>query len=198
MIMHIYKVNDEGKAYCEKCNTIANITYQLRDVPFSDSSGIVKDILAGVCNECGMVTTIPHQSVPAIKRELKQKQDIEARVPPHIVDILNVVSDTLGGSPSSVQSILKYYIHALSHEIFSPRNLNKLLDSELAKGRASKRLSLKGLHVRDDIELLKTITHLKNTTDVVKGVALKINEDILVNKRKEPIKQLQLLVVANS
>ena len=196
--MRILKVGDTGKAICEHCKDLVDVTYQLRDVPFSDHSGTAKDILAGVCVHCESVVSIPHQSVPAIKRELEKPKAVEGRVPPHIIDILNVASDTLGGNTSSVASILKYYIHALSHQEFSSKNLTKLLESDLAQGRAVKRISLKGQYIAEDIEAIKALTHIKATTDILKGVALKINDDVLVHKRRGPIKQLQRLIVANS
>ena len=60
-------IEDKGKAICEDCHGLVGITYKLRDVPFNDGSGIVKNILSGVCDKCNQVICIPHQSTPAIK-----------------------------------------------------------------------------------------------------------------------------------
>jgi len=38
---------------------------------------------------------------------------------------------------------------------------------------------------------LKEITNINTTTDLIKSVVLKINEDVLVNKKKQTIKQLK-------
>ena len=40
--MKIFKVGDTQQAVCETCKSIENATFALRDVPFSDGSGIVK------------------------------------------------------------------------------------------------------------------------------------------------------------
>jgi hypothetical protein len=68
--MKILKVGDKQKAVCYKCKAVKNTTFYLRDVPFSDGSGIVKNILVGVCDFCDGVIITPHQSTPAIKKEL--------------------------------------------------------------------------------------------------------------------------------
>lgn len=66
--MNILKVGDKIEAICQDCKSLVNTTFKLRDVPFSDGSGIVKNILTGVCDQCGRVITIPNQSTPAIKK----------------------------------------------------------------------------------------------------------------------------------
>lgn len=66
----------------------------------------------------------------------------------------------------------------------SPNQLPNYLKSNLYQGKAEKRLSLKGQCVTEDIAKLKTITHLKRTSYLIKSVILKINDDIL--QRQEP------------
>lgn len=64
--------NSKGKAICYNCEDIKAITYLVRDVPFSDNSGVVEDLLVGVCDDCDSVITTPHQSTPKIKEKLKK------------------------------------------------------------------------------------------------------------------------------
>lgn len=66
------KENDKSKAFCEDCKDLITTTMQYRDVPFDDGSAIVKNILVGVCDNCGIVVSIPAQSTPAIA-EAKRK-----------------------------------------------------------------------------------------------------------------------------
>lgn len=67
-------VGDKGKSACDTCQTFVTTTYQLRDVPFSDKSGVVKNILVGVCDVCGSIVSMPHQSTPAIKKQLENQK----------------------------------------------------------------------------------------------------------------------------
>lgn len=42
------------------------VKFERRDIPFSDASGIVKDILADVCLNCDLVILILSESIPVI------------------------------------------------------------------------------------------------------------------------------------
>ena len=71
--MKIFKAGDSQKAICEYCRSLQNATFKLRDVPFSDGSGLVKNVLVGVCDKCDQVILLPHQSTPALKKQLGVK-----------------------------------------------------------------------------------------------------------------------------
>ena len=195
--MKILKVGDKGKAACDKCVAFVTTTYKLQDVPFSDGSGIVKDVLVGVCEECDSVCVLPHQSTPAVKHELEiQRQSVEARVPAHMVDILNLATTEVGCSTSFVKSMMKYYIHALAKNKISTKKLANYLKSDLASGKAEKRISLKGSHVYEDMAELKLQTHLDSNSSLIKSVILKINDDIVQKKRSKPLSELRGIAAA--
>jgi len=197
--MKILKVGDTKKAACNTCESFQDVTFQLRDTPFNDGSGIVKNVLVGVCNACDSVVVLPHQSTPAVKKQLeKQRKSLESRVPAHMIDILNLASDKLGGGTEFVPNIMKYYIHALSNNEISSNNISKFLKSDLAAGVAQKRISLKGRHLEEELILLKKIIEVESTTDLLKIVVLKINDDLLVNERKKPIDQLKNIMAATA
>lgn len=63
-----YKVGDKTKAVCYFCDKVVTVTYSIQDVPFKQQ--LIKDILAGVCEGCNQVITIPQQSVKDIKVQL--------------------------------------------------------------------------------------------------------------------------------
>ena len=60
-------VGDTSRAFCAVCNDVVPTTAALRDVPFSDGSGTVSDLLVGVCDHCDAVVSIPAQSIAQIK-----------------------------------------------------------------------------------------------------------------------------------
>lgn len=195
--MNILKVGDKEKAACEQCAGFVTATYQLRDVPFSDGSGVVKQVLVGVCDQCDQVCVLPHQSTPAVKRALeKQRKPIESRVPAHMLDILNLASAEIGCGTEFVPYLVKYYIHALANQRMSANRLSGYLTSELAKGKAEKRLSLKGQHIVAEVDELKELTHIEKTSDLIRGVILKINDDIVQNKRQKPLNELRGIAAA--
>ncbi|MFT6908877.1 MAG: hypothetical protein ACJAS1_005584 [Oleiphilaceae bacterium] len=195
--MKIYKVGDKQKAVCESCQSLTDATFMLRDVPFSDGSGTVKNVLAGVCDSCNEVVLIPHQSTPAIKKQLDtHKKAVETRVPAHMVDMLNLASMELGGSTDFSNALIKYYLHNLSEQKTSVKGLIKYLESDLAKGVAQKRISLKGRQVSKEIDNIKFKTSIGSTTDVLKAVVLKINDDVFVHPKTQLINSLKGVAAA--
>jgi len=195
--MKILKVGDTQKAACNHCKRFENVTYKLRTVPFSDGKGVVKNVLVGVCDCCNSVAVLPHQSTPAVRKQLEvRRKSLESRVPAHMVDILNLASVELSGGTDFVPGLIKFYIHALSNNDISPRGISKYLASDLATGKSQKRISLKGRHVAEELSHLKEITKIESTTDLIKGVVLKINDDVLVNKKSKTIRALKIIVAA--
>lgn len=61
-----YNVGYKGKAICSFCNKIVSVTYMVRDVSFSDGSGIAKNLLVGVCDCCDKVVLLPSQSSASV------------------------------------------------------------------------------------------------------------------------------------
>ena len=127
-----------------------------------------------------------------------QRTPVESRVPAHMVDILNLASVELSGSTEFVPGLIKFYIHSLSNDDISSRDIPKYLESELAKGKSQKRISIKGRLVAEEIGRLKEITSIRSTTEVIKAVVLKINDDVLVKKKIGIIKQLKNIVAATA
>jgi hypothetical protein len=195
--MKIVKTEDKSTAACQTCKEITDVTYRLRDVPLSDGSDIVEDVLVGVCDICDSVCVLPHQSVPKVSKTMeRQRKPIDSRVPAHMLDILNLASAEVGGGPDFVPHLIKYYLHALAVKEISSGSLARYLASDLANGKSQKRISLKGRRVSEDIEKVKELTNLSSTSDIVKSVILKINDDILQNKSKRPIKALEGIAAA--
>lgn len=61
------------RASCHTCMAFVDITYVHRDVPFNDDSGVVKDVLVGVCLICDSVCTLPASSTPKVHTALATK-----------------------------------------------------------------------------------------------------------------------------
>lgn len=195
--MKIFKVGESQKAACEKCQSFENATFQLRDVPFSDGTGIVKNVLVGVCDKCDSVTVLPHQSTPAVKKQYEAKRKpVEGRLPAHLIDILNLATLEIGASTDFVPSLMKYYVHFLVSNEKTAKNIARYLKSDLATGKAEKRLSLKGRQIYDELDHLKSLTHIENTTDLLKSIILKINEDVLIKRKPKPIENLKNIMAA--
>jgi hypothetical protein len=197
--MKIVKEGDSRQVICPECG-LTHATYQLRDVNFNDDSGIVKNILAAVCNHCNTVVSIPKQSTAKVRAEYnKIKTPIDVRLPAHFLDILNIATQKIDASlgDNFNKALVLYYLHALSSNRFSQNDLGLLLTSDLAKAKASKRFSVK-LNEKsiNEIKSLMASQKLKNNTEVFKSLILRINEDIVQPKKPKHLAELQNFAAA--
>ena len=122
--MKLLKVGDTKKSICESCESRVKVVYELRDVPFSDGSGVVSDVLVGVCDVCDEVCSLPAQSIPMVKAaRAKNNKQIESRVPAHLVDALNLASSEIGQTTDFSNVILKSVILKLRYSIMIFQNI---------------------------------------------------------------------------
>ncbi len=199
--MRIVKEGDKKQVICHLCGR-SEATYLLRDVDFSDKSGTVKNILTAVCDTCHQVVSIPAQCTPKIKEEYnKIRTSVEVRVPAHYLDILNIASQKI--SPELDESfnryLILYYIHALYSGRYAQNKLTDFLNDDFSRAKASKRISLK-VNVSQLAELNSIMAkqNLKNNTDVIKAIILKINQDIVQNENPQQLAELKNVAAALS
>ncbi len=190
---------EKGKAICNSCG-VTTITYSLRDVDFSDKSGTVKDILSGVCDKCYEVITIPAQSTARIKSEYNRvRKPLEVRVPAHYIDILNLACQKIDSNldESFFRALVIFYIHDLSTGKISIKGFEKLLDSSISKAKLSKRLSFKITQkTENDFIKLIYLLGIKSKSEIIKGIILKINEDIVQPRHPKHLTKLKTLATA--
>ncbi len=195
--MKILKVGDKSQAICNSCKAVVPTTYTLRDVPFDDGDGEVKNVLVSVCDTCDSICSLPHQSTPAVRKALETKRKpIECRVPAHMIDILNLACTQIGCETDFRTQMFKYYIHKIAYDDAALAELSSFKDNELIEGKPEKRISLKGRHVKADLDRILYRTSLTKTTDIIKLITIKIKTEILDMKKPEPIKELRTIAVA--
>ena len=199
-IMKIYTEGEKSKGLCQSCKKLVQTTFKVTSVPLSSGKGRVDDILAATCDHCGHVVSIPQQSAPRIREVLTtKKRSIEVRLPMHLLDILILAGDHFDmGSPEQLKdSLVRYYIALADGDKEMSKNLKKLAESDFAKG-SGHRLSLKVNEAIYDsfIHLMKQ-TKL-NKTQVLKGLILQINEDVLQNPLKKRINDLERVMLASA
>lgn len=181
MRTHIYREGENGSALCETCAKKVDTTFVRRDVPLSDHSDIVKDVLVGVCDTCDSVVAMPHQSVPRVKRTLdKQMKAIEARVPSHFKDMMSLVVAELHQSEAFEQQVFRYYIHHWSENGAPLARIRKYQRDPLFCGKANSRVSLKIADADMVIdEIRNKVTELHNKTDLLKAIAFAAFDDVV-------------------
>ncbi|MEC7278154.1 MAG: hypothetical protein VXV96_17665 [Bdellovibrionota bacterium] len=199
--MKIYKEGDKSKGICKSCNSLVSTTFKTATVELSSGKGTVDNILAGVCDDCDHVVSVPHQSMPKIKETISaKKKSIEARMPRHLLDVLSLASDQfeLGSSDTLVPSLVRYYI-GIADDKERIKEIRKLSESEFAKGKLSEgnRLSFKmNEPLYKKFEELRKKTNLTKTK-LLKGLILQINEEILQKPKKKKLEEVEKVMLAS-
>ena len=199
--MKIYKAGEKSRGLCQSCKKLVSTTFKATTVPLSSGKGKVSDVLAAICNSCGVVVAIPQQSAPKIRESLHvKKRSIEARLPIHLLDILLYAGDSFAmGSPETLKdSLVRYYIGLATENKSMSKGFAKLLDSELATGKGDVRLSLKvNEAVYKKFDELQKKTKLSKT-NLIKAIVLQINLDVLQKPSKKNLGEIERVMLASA
>lgn len=76
---HVFKPGDTTRGGCEKCRAMVSATYGYGRVQLDDGTAI-ENVMRALCNECGEIVAIAHQSAPAIKAARAKRDDEKARL----------------------------------------------------------------------------------------------------------------------
>lgn len=191
--MKVYFPGDKSKAMCASCGLVET-TFQYRDVLLKESRRTVKNILVGVCDQCGATVSTPAQSTPAI-REAREtaSESIEAQLPSTYLEVLDLAC--LKIDPDAVQDMRKrlvlFYIH--KHAINEFHSEDSLLayreflnaipeDVILPKKRFSMKISRRSALEFD----LVAQSFNQTKTDTLKAIMAEIKLDILDNEKMLP------------
>lgn len=201
--MKLHMPGDKGKAICESDGRVST-TFRYRDVPFSDGSGVARKILAGVCDRCGKVVSIPPQSTPSIRAARRNAQvSIEAVLPAVYLDALDLACWRIDPEASQEfrKPLLMHYLHGSS--------LSKSATERLARASREtgpffkaaqsvtekKRLSMKvSPAMSRTVERLAEATSLSKT-DLIKGAIVQISEEIVGPERPAQLAKLKSLAL---
>ncbi|HEY9321067.1 MULTISPECIES: hypothetical protein [unclassified Achromobacter] len=199
--MKIFQEGDRSQAFCHDCAALVSTAFVRRDVPFSDGSGTVRNILVGVCSQCGGTVSIPAQSTPAISKARKQAlESIETNLPAVYVDILDYAVHTIDHRASTDfrRVLLTYFMHKAANDAGAPELLRAAFERAVAtfpekRGAPRRRLSMKvPARVTEDIRRLEASTSL-NKTDLIKSVVFDIQNKVLERPSPRLLEELRAL-----
>ena len=199
--MKLFLEGDKSKAICERCAAVVHTTFMRRDVPFSDASGVAKNILVGVCDVCGDVVSIPAQSTPAIARARKEALDsLEASLPAVYVDVLDYAAHVIDRKASTDfrRVLLAYFVRKAASDKRAPARLKKAHARAIVKypeprGIARRRLSMKVPHrMTEELKKLEEQTEL-NTTELLKSMVYEIQDQVLEQPQASMLDELRTI-----
>ncbi len=204
--MKLYQPGDTSKAICPDCGKLVSTTFAYRDVPFDDGTGVVKGILAAVCDECETVVSIPAQSTPAIRRA-REAADIplEVSIPAPEIEILDAAAYRIDPEATTRfrKSLFAFYLQRLRHNENAAGLLRRNFETWNAAKREQRkrlgkavtipqrRLSFKISPKTDrDVRWLMQASGM-NKTDMVRSVVMEIERDLLAPNSPNELRQLQ-------
>ena len=197
--MNFYNIGDTSRALCGKCKAVVPTTFYLRNVPLSDGSGVAKNVLVSVCDQCGEVCGIPQQSLPLVQETVKKaKEAIEARVSVAIDDLFKVACMKIGASTDFQSTLIRYYANTMSKEETFPGALKDFIEGKIVRGKKTRRISIKGENVKADFEVMKSKLRVRRYVDCIEAVAFRVNEDIIEEHAPDKINELKTIYKAAS
>ena len=195
--MKLYREGDHSPALCHRDGR-ATATFGYRDVPFSDGRGIARGILVGSCNTCGDVILIPAQSTPAVANARSAQQcSFEVNLPSVFVELLDAAAARITplATPDFRKRLFFFYVNRYAHGQETSAELAKLArrSAEVGAGGPAKRLSMKlSAFANERIETVLQRSSLTRT-ELIKCVALKVGDEIVLPERPRHIGQLTVL-----
>lgn len=206
----LYVPGDKSRAICPHCQKVEATTFAYRDVPFDDGSGTVKGVLTAVCDKCGAVAAIPAQSTPAIRRA-RDTADIplEVNLPAPEIEILDAAAFQIDPQATSRfrKAIFTYYLRRFErdpdHLDTVKRDLSQWIASRKQSRHAStkektpsRRLSFK-LAPRTGQRMAAVLDKTGwSKTSLVRSVVMSVEKDILKNRARKPVLDLQEIAAA--
>jgi hypothetical protein len=197
--MQVVLEGHKEQAICQR-DGLSGITYERRDVPFSDGHGLARDILVGVCDVCGEIVAIPPQSTTAIRaaREVATEA-IEANLPAAYLDVLDLACYRLNPAATTElrKRLLMYYAVASEGKAKRLRTIGNNLDKAdrafmAGPKSAKRRLSMKVTPAfSSTLDRLAEKTKL-NRTQLLKALVVEINDDLV-----KPAKPARLVELKN-
>jgi hypothetical protein len=142
--MHLWKEGDRSAAVCERCRKRVATRFEYRTFGLSKPKVDVPDVLVAVCEECGEVAGIPHQSTPKI-REARRRDLIKfgARVPLQLQGALGLVAARYEARPEAFSApLIRFYLREVGRDAGAAALVRDLARDPIARGRRRGRISV--------------------------------------------------------
>lgn len=203
-----YIVGDKSRAICPHCAKLVETTFAYRDVPFDDGVGEAKSILAATCDECGAVVAIPAQSTPAIRKARPVAEiPLEISLAAPEMEILDAAAFQIDSQATSRfrKVLFTYYLSRLERDADELEIVKRDLPAWIIQRTRKSSSKLKIPNRRLSFKLAprteqKVEDVLKKTgwskTNLVRGVVMMVEKDILENKSNKPVQELQEIAEA--
>jgi hypothetical protein len=143
--MKLWKEGDRSRAACETCKQFVTTRFERRTIDLKDAEVSVPDVLVAVCETCGEIVAIPHQSTPRLQEARRRATPkCEVRVPPVLNDALGLLASKFSVRTEEFGGlIIRYYLQRMGNDLATARRIKAFAASSLAKGKTTGRISIR-------------------------------------------------------
>jgi len=147
--MRLYREGERSVGICENCKAKVHTRMEYRDFTPPGSDVTVPDVLVSVCERCGEVDSIPHQSTPKINEYCKtrdrHREAIECRVSRTAEDAVDLMTAMIGGERGATrQALFRFYLYRMAQDVELARAVKRsVLEGGDESAREERRISLK-------------------------------------------------------
>ena len=112
---HVLKPGDTTRGGCESCKAMVFGTYNYGQIKLTDGT-VVENVMRALCDDCGEIIAVAHQSAPAIKAARAQRDLTKARsrttvrVPRPLADFAASQLLDRGANPDRLDLMLKTFV----------------------------------------------------------------------------------------
>jgi hypothetical protein len=142
--MHLWREGDRSVGICERCRKRVDTRFERRTFPMERPRVDVPDVLVAVCEECGEIVAIPHQSTPKIaEARARELTKVEVRIPHELQDLLGLVAAKFAVRVEVLCApLLRFYLREISRDAKMATLARLLAQDRLASGPNRGRISL--------------------------------------------------------
>jgi hypothetical protein len=70
LLLIMQEPGHKSRAICHYCQRLVDVTFLYRDLKVKDRHKMVRQLLVGVCDQCGESVSIPAQNTPKIREQI--------------------------------------------------------------------------------------------------------------------------------
>jgi len=142
--MRLWRENDQSVGICERCQKRVNTRFERRTFRMERPRVDVPDVLVSVCEVCGEIVDVPHQSTPKIAESRRQAlEKLEVRIPLELQDLLGLLAHKFATRAEAFSAcLLRFYLGEVGRDAKMAELARRLAQDPLALGPNKGRISL--------------------------------------------------------
>lgn len=186
--MHLWKAGDKSAAICERCKRKVKTTFEYRTLELETPRSTVPDVLVALCDECGEVAGIPHQSTPKIAAARDRDMiKFEARVPRELEDALGLIAAKFHARPNDLSSpLFRFYLREVGRDGSLAQAVRVLSHDRLAMAPNRGRISVGVPRLLWDAAWKRAkAAGIRNKSELVRGLILAAAVDAHIHDAPE-------------